>query len=140
MTTIFSKIINREVPAQFVYEDDTCVVIMDKFPVVVGQSMVISKREVAYLFDLPDGEYAHLLSIAKRVALASDRAFKALRTCLVVEGFEVPHSHIKIYPMKDTSQNLVKIISNKVENSDEELAVQADKLKLAFQETETADQ
>jgi len=140
MTTIFSKIINREVPAQFVYEDDICVVIMDKFPVVAGQSLVVSKREVDYLFDLPDGEYTHMMTIAKRVALASDRAYQAVRTCLVVEGFEVPHSHIKIYPMKDTSQNLVRIISNKVENSDEELAIQANKLKQAFLEAGSTDQ
>ena len=98
MTTIFSKIIAKEIPAIFVYEDDTCVVIMDKFPAVQGQTLVVSKREVDYILDLPDEEYAHLFAVAKNIALASDEAFNAVRSCMVVEGFEVPHVHIKIYP------------------------------------------
>lgn len=97
--TIFSKIIAREIPAQILYEDDCCIVIMDKFPIVEGQSLVILKREVDYLFDTTDDEYAHLLQVAKKVAKASDVALAVARTCLIVEGFEVPHVHVKLYPM-----------------------------------------
>jgi len=49
MSTIFSKIIAREIPAQFVYEDDVCVVVMDRFPAVQGQTLVISKQEINYI-------------------------------------------------------------------------------------------
>jgi histidine triad (HIT) family protein len=54
MNTIFTKIINREIPAQFVYEDDVCVVIMDKFPVVTGQALIIPRVEIDYFFNLDE--------------------------------------------------------------------------------------
>ncbi len=132
MSTIFTKIINREIPAQFVYEDDVCVVVMDKFPAVEGQTLVISRREVDYIFDLPDDEYDHLFRIAKKIAKASDKVYDTIRTCVVVEGFEVPHVHIKIYPMKDMSENLGNTITKPSEASDEELQTQADRLKTAL--------
>ncbi len=132
MSTIFTKIINREIPAQFVYEDDVCVVVMDKFPAVEGQTLVISRREVDYIFDLPDDEYDHLFRIAKKIAKASDKVYDTIRTCVVVEGFEVPHVHIKIYPMKDMSDNLGNTITKPSEASDEELQTQADRLKTAL--------
>lgn len=134
MTTIFTKIINREILAQFVYEDDICVVIMDKFPAVTGQTLVISKTETDYIFDLPDDEYLHLCAVAKRIAQASDKAFNAIRSCVVVEGFEVPHVHIKIYPMSSTDKNLGTVITEPVEKSDEELQIEADKIKMFLTE------
>ena len=129
MSTIFSKIIAREIPGHFVYEDDFCVVIMDKYPAVLGQSMVILKREVDYLFTLEDEEYGRLLFVAKHVALASDKAFGVSRSCLVVEGFEVPHVHIKIYPTPDTVTNLGNVMCERVEARDDNLAEQADVIK-----------
>lgn len=132
MTTIFSKIIAREIPAQFVYEDDVCVVLMDKFPAVVGQTLVISKREVDYIFDLPDEEYVHLFTVAKKIAQASDKAFNVVRSCVVVEGFEVPHVHIKIYPMSTTDKNLGEVITNRTEETDDKLQILADKIKAAL--------
>ena len=127
--TIFSKIIRREIPAQFVYEDDVCVVIMDKFPSVKGQTLVISKQEVDYLFDLDDATYQHLFKIARQVAKATDQALKPTRTCLAVEGFEVPHVHIKIYPVTDTSKGLGPYLKGGEMASDEELAQLAQSIK-----------
>lgn len=128
MTTIFSKIINREIAGQFVYEDELCVVLMDKFPAVEGQTLVIPKVEVDYIFDLPEHIYKHLFEIAQKIALASDKAFATKRTCLVVEGFEVPHAHIKLYPMQSTDKNLGTIIPQQKEQSDEELEENAKKI------------
>jgi histidine triad (HIT) family protein len=129
MSTIFSKIIAREIPAQFVYEDDTCVVIMDKFPVVDGQTLVISKQEVDYIFDLSEETYNHLFKVASKVAKASDEAFATLRTCLVVEGFEVPHVHIKLYPVANGS-NLGEIITKPQSKTDDELEAAAEKIRV----------
>lgn len=128
MSTIFSKIINRELPGFFIYEDDICVAIMDKYPAVVGQSMVILRREAPYLFDLTDEEYQHLFAVAKRVAKASDQVFEVDRSCIVVEGFEVPHVHIKIYPMPNTTTNLGNVICERVRAHDDELAVYSKKI------------
>ncbi|MEY2665049.1 MAG: hypothetical protein RLZZ480_154 [Candidatus Parcubacteria bacterium] len=122
MSTIFSQIINRELPGFFVYEDELCVVIMDKYPAVVGQTMVILRREAPYLFDLSDEEYQHLFAVAKKVAKASDQVFEVDRSCIVVEGFEVPHVHIKVYPMPSTATNLGNVMCERVRAHDEDLA------------------
>lgn len=132
MTSIFSKIIKREIPAQFVYEDGMCAVIMDKFPSVKGQTLVIPKKEVDYAFDLDDETYSHIFKVAKKIALASDKALKPKRTCLAIEGFEVPHVHIKIYPVHDTSRGLGPYLASGEMADDEELASLAEKIKAAL--------
>lgn len=128
MTTIFSKIINREIPAHFVYEDEVCVVIMDKFPSVTGQVLVIPKAEIDYAFDLPDEVYQHLMIMAKKVAIALDIVFATERTCLVVEGFEVPHVHVKLFPIQEDGLNFKATIAKTIEGDDEELAMHAEKI------------
>lgn len=134
MTSIFTKIINREVSAHFLYEDDTCVAILDKFPAIKGQSLVIPKKDVDYAFDLDDDTYIHLFQVARKVAKASDRALGAKRTCLVVEGFDVPHVHIKIYPMQNTDRALGAIMHEAAEADDAELAVVATQIIAAIEE------
>lgn len=136
MTSIFTKIINREIPGHFIYEDDFCVVILDKFPAVKGQSLVIPKKDIDYAFDLDDDSYIHLFQIAKKIAKASDKALNAVRTCLVVEGFDVPHVHIKIYPMQDTEKALGAIMPHGNEASDEELAIVATQITAALESEE----
>jgi len=132
--SIFTKIIKREIPSHFIYEDDHCIAILDKFPATKGQSLVIPKEEIDYAFDLDDDTYLHLFKTAKMIAQASDKAFNAERTCLVVEGFDVPHVHIKIYPMQDTQKALGSIMPEGVEASDEELAIVATQLIAAIDE------
>ena len=127
--SIFSKIIRREIPSVFVYEDEVCVVIMDKFPSTPGQTLVIPRQEVDYAFDLDDATYLHLFKVAKQVARASDQAFKPKRTCLAIEGFEVPHVHIKIYPVHDTSRGLGPYLASGDMADDAELAKLAEEIK-----------
>jgi histidine triad (HIT) family protein len=135
MSTIFSKIIKREIPGHFIYEDDICVAIMDKFPAVEGQSMVILKREVDYIFSVDDTEYEHVFKVAKKIALASDQALSTKRTCLVVEGFEVPHVHIKLYPIKEVEEgtSLATLTQQTREATDAELATVASRIKDSLQ-------
>ena len=130
MSTIFTKIIEGEIPGHFIYEDDICVAIMELFPNVEGQSLVILKREVDYAFDMTDDEYQHVFSVAKKIAKASDKAFGAERTCMVVEGFEVPHVHIRLYPFKSTGGASLKETIGHAEQEDAEvLAKNAEKIK-----------
>jgi len=130
--SIFTKIINRELPAHFLYEDDVCVAILDRFPTVRGQAVVIPKKEVDYAFDLDDDTYLHLFQISKKIAKALDSAMDAKRTCLVVEGFEVPHVHIKIFPMQRTDRGLSEYITGGEEASDDELTVIATQVQAAL--------
>ena len=125
MSSIFSKIIAREIPGHFVFEDEHCVVLMDKFPAVPGQTLVVPKQETDYLFSLEDDLYQHLCGVAKRVARASDIVFKTVRTCMVVEGFEVPHVHLRLYPMTSTEHGRGQVMVQQAEAADETLAEQA---------------
>ena len=129
MASIFSKIINREIPGHFIYEDDQCAVILDKYPAVPGQCLVILKREVDYIFDLPEAEYQHLFATVKKVAHALDTTFNTERTCVVVEGFEVPHVHIKLYPMANKNENLGDVITRVEEATDAVLTALTEKIK-----------
>ncbi|NCN11965.1 HIT family protein [Candidatus Kaiserbacteria bacterium] len=135
MSTIFTKIINQEIPGHFVYEDKICVVLMDKFPAVPGQTLVIPKKAVDYLFDLDAETYHHLFTIAKKVAQASDMTFNTIRTCLVIEGFEVPHVHLRLYPMTK-KESLGQTMLRQQEASDEILALEAAKIKRALEQVE----
>ncbi|MFZ2252544.1 MAG: HIT family protein [Minisyncoccia bacterium] len=126
MNDIFDKIIARVIPAQFVYEDDFCVVIMDKFPVVQGQVLIIPKTCVDYFADLDDVTYTHLLSVAKKVSKALDITYSTLRTCLLIEGFEVPHMHIKLYPVMQREFH----IHGGKETDDITLEIEAQKIRV----------
>jgi len=131
MATIFSKIIARETPAEIIYEDEHTLVIPDKFPSMEGQVLVVSKREVPYIFDLDEPEYRALMETTKRVAHALDTAFQTLRTCVVVEGFEVPHVHVRLYPCP--TEDLV--LSPRSEATDEELRNTASRVRVALRTT-----
>lgn len=98
METIFTKIIKREIPAEIIFEDEHTLVIPDKFPSMPGQLLVISKRQTSYIFDLLPVEYEALMATTKKMALALDAISGKSRTCIMVEGFEVPHVHVRIYP------------------------------------------
>lgn len=114
--TLFEKIIKGEIPSVKLYEDDVCIVIMDAFPIVEGQTLVIPKQAIDYAFDLDDATYAHILLVAKKITMAIDKALQPLRTCLVIEGFEVPHAHVKLYPT--TQPKLVPSSGDKAEIAD----------------------
>ena len=123
--TIFEMIIDGEIPAAKFYEDDICIGIVDKFPTTKGQALIIPKNPDSYLFNLDDKTYNHVFKVSKAVVRAIDIAFSPIRTCLVVEGFEVPHSHIKLFPVYEEKLQT----SNGIEISDEEANEIADKIR-----------
>lgn len=96
--SIFTKIIKREIPAHIIYEDDFSIVIPDIMPTMKGQLILATKRQEGYVFNLTDEEYQALMTTTRRVAQALDKAFDTVRTCVVIEGFEVPHVHVRVYP------------------------------------------
>ena len=136
MASLFTKIINREIPAHFVYKDELCVVILDKFPTVKGQTLVIPKKNEDYVFELEDESYTHIMRIAKKIARASDHAFGTSRTCMVIEGFEVPHVHLKLYPMMKGDTDLASKLMGGAESDDETLAIIATQLQGAIEEVD----
>jgi len=123
---IFCKIAQGKIPADKIYEDEKCIVILDKFPATEGQSLVISKEHIPYIFDLDDELYLHLFKITKKIGKAIDKSLKPERTCILVEGFDVPHTHVRIHPTygkglirngKETTSEELKEIANKIKKS-----------------------
>ena len=132
MSSIFTKIIERELPAHIIYEDDVCIAILDIFPKSKGQSMVIPKAEVDYAFDLDDEIYQHIFGVAKKIIKATDKAFSPRRTCLVVEGTHVPHAHIKLFPLYE--KDLQPLMEIGEEADHDELKVQLTQLQAALED------
>jgi len=98
MPSIFSRIVSGEIPCHKVWEDKDHLAFLDIRPVVPGHTLVIPKREVDYLFDLPEAEYAALWKAAHGVARHLKEKLKVARVCVTVIGFEVPHAHIHLMP------------------------------------------
>ena len=108
-------------PANIIYENDTCIAFMDIMPIKEGHVLVVPKLEVDYIFDLPLKEYKELFCFAKLISNAMKKVFKCKRVGLSVIGFEVPHCHIHLVPInkiedmnfnlksKSTQSNLAKI-------------------------------
>lgn len=100
MASIFSKIVNGEIPAYKVAEDEHYFAFLDIFPVVKGHTLVIPKKEVDYLFDLDDELYTGLQLFAKKVAKGIQKAIPCQKVGVMVLGLEVPHAHIHLVPMQ----------------------------------------
>ena len=106
MSSIFSKIVNGEIPAYKVAEDENYFAFLDIFPVTKGHTLVIPKKEVDYLFDLDDETYAGLQLFAKKVAAGIKKAIPCEKVGLLVLGLEVPHAHIHLAPLQNEADLL----------------------------------
>lgn len=104
MATIFTKIINGDIPSYKIAEDDRFFAFLDINPIAEGHTLVVPKKEIDYFFDLPDGDMHQLMSFAKKVARGIDKALKPLRTGIIVQGLEVPHAHVHLIPLYETRQ------------------------------------
>ena len=101
MPTLFSKIISGEVPSHKVYEDEQTYAFLDINPRQEGHTLVVPKREVDYLFDLPSEDYAALWEAVERVAIALKAVTHCARVVVLVLGYEVPHAHVHLIPTNE---------------------------------------
>lgn len=99
--TIFSKIINGEIPCYKIAEDEHHFAFLDIRPLQIGHTLVIPKKEEDYIFDLSNEELSQLIIFAKRVAQALRQAVPCERIGLTVIGLEVPHTHIHLVPIRN---------------------------------------
>jgi histidine triad (HIT) family protein len=99
MATIFTKIINGEIPCYKIAEDDNYFAFLDINPLKAGHTLVVPKKETDYLFDLEDEQLAGLFVFSKKVAKAIEAAIPCARIGVAVLGLEVPHAHIHLVPM-----------------------------------------
>lgn len=103
MATIFTKIINGEIPCYKIAEDDKYFAFLDINPLAKGHTLVIPKIENDYIFDLDDETFTGLQLFAKKIAKAIDKAVECKRVGVAVIGLEVPHTHIHLVPINNIS-------------------------------------
>lgn len=98
MTTLFTRIINGEIPAHFVWQDDTCVAFLVIDPMTDGHTIVVPRQEVDSWLDADQGLITHLTLVAQQIGKAQQAAWSSARVGLLVEGFLVPHLHLHVWP------------------------------------------
>ncbi len=103
MSSIFSKIVNGEIPSYKVAEDENFLAFLDVNPLVKGHVLVIPKQEVDYIFDVEDDLFAGLNLFAKKVAIKMKRVLPCERIGVTVIGLEVPHAHIHLIPINSVA-------------------------------------
>ena len=127
MASIFTRIINREIPGYIVAEDERYIAFLDINPLVLGHVLVVPKQEIDFIFDIDDELLAGLILFSKKVALAVKKAVPCKRVGVAVIGLEVPHTHIHLVPMNTMGD--INFTRSKLNPSKEELAQVLDKIK-----------
>jgi histidine triad (HIT) family protein len=130
MASIFTRIINREIPGQIVAEDDRFIAFLDINPLVMGHTLVVPKKEVDYIFDLDEATLSGLHLFAARVAAAIQKSVSCLRIGVTVIGLEVPHTHVHLIPIRTMDD--MNFSRPKLKPSREELAAMCEKIRSNF--------
>jgi len=126
VSSIFTRIINGEIPGHFIWEDELCISIMTIMPIRDGHCMVIPKQEVDHWDDVPEETARHLMTVSQKVAKAVKAVVPCRRIGVSIVGIEVPHTHIHLMPMDTTADMDFK---NAREVSPEQLADTAAKIR-----------
>ncbi|NGP75364.1 HIT family protein [Balneolaceae bacterium YR4-1] len=120
MATIFTKIINGDIPSYQIAEDENHFAFLDINPIAEGHTLVVTKQETDYFFDLKDEQIRDAMKFAKKIAKGIDEALSPLRTGIIVQGLEVPHAHIHLVPLYTKTQPMalghnVKVSEDRME-------------------------
>ena len=126
MASIFTKIIQGEIPCYKIAEDEHCFAFLDINPNAIGHTLCIPKQEMDKLFDLPLERYHELLEFARKIAIALEKAVPCERVGMAVVGLEVHHAHIHLIPISQMSE---MTFQEKVALTPEEFQEVADKVK-----------
>jgi diadenosine tetraphosphate (Ap4A) HIT family hydrolase len=102
--SIFTKIINGELPGRFVYRDDEVVAFLTIAPVRPGHTLVVPVQEIDSWLDLPDGLRDRLFAVSQQVGAAIDRAFSPKKVAMLLLGLEVAHAHVHLLPIDSEAQ------------------------------------
>src|SRR5205809_8090935 len=99
MSSIFTRIVNGEIPCYKIAEDEYYLAFLDVFPLAIGHTLVIPKKEIDYIFDMEDHLFTGLHLFSKKVAKAVEKAVPCTRIGVAIIGLEVPHAHIHLVPL-----------------------------------------
>ena len=126
MATIFTKIINGEIPSYKVAEDNNFIAFLDINPNAKGHTLCVPKIEVNRLFDLDEDTYIQLMQFSRKVALALKKTVPCKRVGVSVIGLEVPHVHVHLIPLNEMKE---MTFSHKVSMTPKELSDLADSIQ-----------
>ena len=130
MASIFTKIVNGEIPCYKIAETEDFLAFFDINPLAKGHTLVITKKEVDYIFDVEDNLYKELMLFAKRVGLAIEKIVPCKRMGITVIGIEVPHTHVHLIPINNIGD--MNFANPKVKLSADEFAELAKKISTEF--------
>ncbi|WP_349270699.1 HIT family protein [Mycolicibacterium parafortuitum] len=103
MATIFTKIINREIPGRFVYEDDDIVAFLTIAPMTQGHTLVVPRAEIDNWQDVEPAVFARVMEVSQLIGKAVCNAFDTERAGVIIAGLEVPHLHVHVFPARNLS-------------------------------------
>jgi histidine triad (HIT) family protein len=127
MASVFSKIINGEIPCYKIAENENYFAFLDISPLAKGHTLVVPKKETDYIFDIGDEEHKGLWDFAKKIAKAVGAAVPCKRVGVAVIGLEVPHAHIHLIPMNRVSD--MNFANPKIQVPDEEMEKIAESIR-----------
>ena len=127
--SIFTKIINGDIPSHKIYEDDSTFAFLDIMPVTPGHVLIVPKRQVEFVWDLTDDEYLALMTTAKKVGSRIRSVLKPSYVSQFVIGVDVPHAHVHVLPFEQSNQIRDALGAERTKAPDSELAAMADKLR-----------
>jgi histidine triad (HIT) family protein len=104
MSSIFTKIVNGEIPCYKIAEDDNFLAFLDVNPNAIGHTLCIPKQEIDKIFDLDDALYLGLMQFSKKIAIALEKAVPCKRIGMSVIGLEVPHAHVHLIPLNEMDE------------------------------------
>ena len=130
MASIFTKIINGEIPCHQIGETEDCFAFLDIAPLRAGHTLVIPKKEIDYFYDLDDETISKVMLFSKKVAAAIEKTFPCERISIVVAGLEVPHAHVHLIPMNAISD--IDFSQPKMTLTHPELAEMAERIRGAM--------
>ncbi|MCV7128926.1 MULTISPECIES: HIT family protein [Mycolicibacterium] len=103
MATVFTRIINRELPGRFVYEDDDVVAFLTIEPMTQGHTLVVPREEIDNWQDIDPAEFARVMEVSQLIGKAVCKAFDTERSGVIIAGLEVPHLHVHVFPARNLS-------------------------------------
>jgi diadenosine tetraphosphate (Ap4A) HIT family hydrolase len=103
MATVFSKIINGEIPGRFVYEDDDVVSFLTIAPITQGHALVVPRAEIDNWQDVEPAAFGRVMEVSQLIGRAVSKAFGVERAGVIIAGLEVPHLHVHVFPARDLS-------------------------------------
>ena len=126
MPSIFTQIINGEIPSYKIDEDEHCYAFLDINPNALGHTLCVPKKEVDKLFEIDTETYSHLMEFAKRIAVALEQAVPCKRVGMAIVGLEVPHAHVHLIPINEMHE---MSFQTKIKMKEDEMISLVEKIK-----------